>query len=59
VTRIRSHLPTPPKRLLAGRANARQSSTTHFDIYVDEWFERSVSDQVDFLNKTLASNRIQ
>jgi pimeloyl-ACP methyl ester carboxylesterase len=25
----------------------------HFDIYVGEWFERAVSDQVEFLQRTL------
>ena len=41
------------------RATVKHYPIGHFDIYMDEWFERSVSDQVDFLNKTLASNRIQ
>ena len=41
------------------RATVKHYPIGHFDIYVDEWFERSVADQVDFLKKTLASNRIQ
>jgi poly(3-hydroxyalkanoate) synthetase len=41
------------------RATVKHYPIGHFDIYVDEWFERSVSDQVNFLKKTLASNRIQ
>jgi hypothetical protein len=41
------------------RATVKHYPIGHFDIYVDEWFERSVSDQVDFLNKALASNRIR
>ncbi|HEY6385576.1 MAG TPA: alpha/beta fold hydrolase [Candidatus Acidoferrum sp.] len=30
----------------------------HFDIYLGEWFERAVADQVDFLRDTLAQNRM-
>jgi pimeloyl-ACP methyl ester carboxylesterase len=33
------------------RATVKHYPIGRFDIYVDEWFERSVSDQVDFLKK--------
>jgi fermentation-respiration switch protein FrsA (DUF1100 family) len=35
----------------AGRAEVRHYDCGHFDIYVGEWFERTVADQVDFLRR--------
>jgi len=37
----------------APRAEVKRYPIGHFDIYVGEWFERAVADQVDFLKRHL------
>jgi fermentation-respiration switch protein FrsA (DUF1100 family) len=37
----------------APRAEVKRYPIGHFDIYVDEWFERAVTDQTDFLTRHL------
>jgi hypothetical protein len=36
------------------RATVKHDPIGHFDIYLGEWFERSVTDQVAFLQEALA-----
>jgi hypothetical protein len=52
----------------AAEATARRAGTGatvkhyrigHFDIYLGEWFERSVTDQVAFLQEAFARNPIR
>jgi pimeloyl-ACP methyl ester carboxylesterase len=43
-------------RRAGSRATVRHYDTGHFAVYVDEDFERSVSDQATFLNQHLGSN---
>ena len=41
------------------RATVKRYPIGHFDIYLGEWFERSVTDQVAFLQEALARNTIR
>lgn len=44
-------------RRAAGRAELRRYDCGHFDVYVGDWFERSVADQLDFLRRHLGAAR--
>ena len=40
-----------------GRVEVREYPCAHFDIYVGEWRERAIDDQLHFLRRHLASVR--
>ena len=42
----------------APRAEVKRYPIGHFDIYVGEWFERAVADQVDFLKRHLLGGHV-
>jgi fermentation-respiration switch protein FrsA (DUF1100 family) len=42
----------------APRAEVKRYPIGHFDIYVGEWFERAVADQVDFLKRHLLGGEV-
>lgn len=42
-----------------GRAEVREYPCAHFDIYVGEWRERSIADQLHFLGRHLGSTRTE
>ncbi len=39
------------------RATVKHYPIGHFDIYLGEWFERSIKDQIDFLQAAFAVKR--
>lgn len=43
---------------LAVREQLKHYAMGHFDIYLGEWFERSVTDQVAFLQETFALKKL-
>jgi len=45
-------------RRAGNRATVKRYPIGHFDIYLGEWFERSVADQVTFLEEALARHAI-